>query len=142
MTRLGLILILLVFLTHTLPVYADIATGYVNPGTMPAITQHQTKDNIESPSSSIRIRKTPDCGEFTDWVNERVCRVETDTDYDRGRVREEWERAIGVDIFYPYFKVREFKIKTENKTKVKFFRLHGKAKLEKDEAKFIFRMRF
>lgn len=61
---------------------------------------------------------------------------------EKEKVRRQRKRALGIDLFFPYFKAKEIAKKTENKTKAKVFRLKGEAKIEEDEVKYIFKLKF
>ncbi|MFH1479462.1 MAG: hypothetical protein ABIG92_06810 [Candidatus Omnitrophota bacterium] len=81
--------------------------------------------------------------DFNDWINRRPLSIHIIREKTKEELREDWEKALGGrDLFYPYFKVKELKIKTENKSSIKLFKIRGKAKLEKDEAIYTFSIKF
>ena len=50
---------------------------------------------------------------------------------------------LGVDIFYPTFKIEEIEGWLEEKSQVYFFNIiEGRATLKRNEVKYIFKMRF
>ncbi|MDD5347045.1 MAG: hypothetical protein PHT59_00350 [Candidatus Omnitrophica bacterium] len=67
-----------------------------------------------------------------------------DRDLERRRLREEWSEMLGLDVFYPYFKAREVQDKMQEKTKVNFLNMRGRAEFNEDskEIRYIFKRRF
>jgi len=65
-------------------------------------------------------------------------------DEDRRKIREEWKEALGLDVFYPYFKAKEVEDYVQKKSSVKLFNLHGKAEFSREtkELKYIFKKKF
>jgi hypothetical protein len=79
---------------------------------------------------------------FSDWVNSRSFCVRIYRKYDSQKIREDWERMLGIDVFMPYYKADEIKDKLEEKTKVQVIKLRGKAELSEEEAKYTFSIKF
>lgn len=67
---------------------------------------------------------------------------ELDKEEEREILREEWKDLLyGLDIFYPYFKVKEFEDWIGEKINLQIFNIKGKPKLEGDEILYIFRLK-
>lgn len=137
------LLTLTVLIACTYPLYADSGASPAGALTINTKIKQVPDSNTEETSQpSIELQNNEKYATFADWLNDRNYYIKIDTDKERQTIREQWQQATGVDLFYPYFKIRELKIRTENKTKVKFFRLRGKARLEEDQAKYIFSVKF
>ena len=65
-------------------------------------------------------------------------------DMDRRKLRQEWENALGIDIFYPYFKAQEVKEAVQNKTRVEVLHMRGRAEFDEEtkQFKYIFKRKF
>jgi len=79
---------------------------------------------------------------FNDWLNKKHCNFSIDKKDGQESLREEWHQTLGIDIFFPYFKVEEIKNKIEDKFHVRFFKMRGKLSLQKEEVKYTFRLKF
>jgi hypothetical protein len=75
---------------------------------------------------------------FCDCVNT----VKRDTEDDADTLRAEWKEALGVDIFFAYFKTKEITNKIEEKSKFKLFDMRGKATIKKNSATYAFSHKF
>lgn len=61
---------------------------------------------------------------------------------EKERLREDWKNLLnGIDIFYPYFKMKEIEEWLGEKFKLEIFNFKGKPKLEGDEAFYIFKLK-
>ncbi|HAZ11036.1 MAG: hypothetical protein A2047_05295 [Omnitrophica bacterium GWA2_41_15] len=79
---------------------------------------------------------------FSEWVNTQPSNKPINENMEKIIVREQWERALGMDIFYPYFKAKELESKVREKTSVRIFKVKGKAEFKTNEAKYIFTIKF
>ena len=64
---------------------------------------------------------------------------------EKEQLREEWKEFLGIDVFYPYYKVKEVQKAVANKTTVKFFDFKGKAEFWDEDTKslkYIFKKKF
>ena len=63
---------------------------------------------------------------------------------DPTELREEWQEFLGIDVFYPYYKVKDIEKDVQDKTKVDFFKFKGKAEFETGSSsfKYIFKKKF
>ena len=57
-------------------------------------------------------------------------------------LREKWSDLLGIDIFMPYFKAKEFEKKISEKTSVKIYKMKGKPVFENSEVKYVFKAKF
>lgn len=85
---------------------------------------------------------------FERWFNTRpfpessaARRYRTET---KEQLREEWQEFLGIDVFYPYYKVREIEKHVQEKTKFELFKFKGKAEFETgtSSVKYIFKKKF
>lgn len=78
------------------------------------------------------------------WFNTRAYASPRRVDYDRRKLRQEWANAVGIDLFYPYFKAQEIKEVVQDKTRVEVFHMRGRAEFDEDtkQIKYIFKRKF
>jgi len=79
---------------------------------------------------------------FSEWVNIQPGNRPTDENVEKIILREQWERNIGIDIFYPYFKAKELESKVRKKTSTRILKMRGKSEFKSNEAKYIFSIKF
>ena len=79
---------------------------------------------------------------FSEWVNTRPADKSIDENAEKILLREQWERNIGIDLFYPYFKAKELESKVREKTSVRILKLKGKPEFKNNEAKYTFSIKF
>ena len=79
---------------------------------------------------------------FSEWVNIQPNNKPIDENVERIILREQWERNIGIDIFYPYFKAKEVESKVREKTSVRVLKMRGKSEFKNNEAKYTFTIKF
>jgi hypothetical protein len=79
---------------------------------------------------------------FSEWVNTQPSNKPINENMEKIIVREQWERALGMDIFYPYFKAKELEAKVREKTSVRIFKVRGKSEFKTSEAKYTFTIKF
>jgi hypothetical protein len=79
---------------------------------------------------------------FSEWVNTKPGDKPVDENTERIIIREQWERNLGVDIFYPYFKAKEVESKVKEKSSVRIFKARGKAEFKSNEAKYTFTIKY
>lgn len=108
----------------------------------PLILYAETKVTPAKPAETSDIKEIKESILFSDWINERGYYIKVGDRSEKEKIRWQWKRALGIDLFFPYFKAKEIAKKTESKTKTKVFRLKGKAKIKKDEVKYIFKLKF
>lgn len=76
---------------------------------------------------------------FTEWLNPRPKAPYID---EKQKIREDWERTLGVDIFHPYFKVKKLESRIQDKCAVRFLNIKGRLQFKENEAKYIFSIKF
>jgi hypothetical protein len=78
------------------------------------------------------------------WLNSKTFVKSFDQDLEKKELRRQWQDTLGVDIFMPYFKVKDAEDYLSNKTKVSVFSFRGKAHFNesKKQVEYIFRKRF
>ena len=57
-------------------------------------------------------------------------------------LREKWKEFLGIDIFMPYFKVKEVEKKISEKASIKIYKMKGKPVFENDQVKYVFKTKF
>ena len=82
---------------------------------------------------------------FSEWVNiKRANNI--DENAEKILLREQWEKQLGIDLFYPYFKAKEVESKVKEKTSVKtnmrLLKLRGSPEFKSNEAKYTFTVKF
>jgi hypothetical protein len=75
-------------------------------------------------------------------LNAQAYAAPIDKEGERKILREKWERLLGIDIFYPYFKAKELEDWVSEKATVKFFNLKGRPAFKDNEIKYIFKVKF
>lgn len=79
---------------------------------------------------------------FSEWVNTQTGNKQINENMEKIILRDQWERALGIDIFYPYFKAKELESKVREKTSVRIFKVRGKSEFKSNEAKYTFTIKF
>jgi hypothetical protein len=79
---------------------------------------------------------------FSEWVNAQPNNKPIDDNAEKIVLREQWERNIGIDIFYPYFKAKELESTVRQKTSVRVLKLKGRSEFKTNEAKYTFSVKF
>lgn len=79
---------------------------------------------------------------FSEWVNIQPSDKPIEENVEKIILREQWERNIGIDIFYPYFKAKELESKVREKTSVRVLKMRGKSEFKNNEAKYTFSIKF
>ena len=79
---------------------------------------------------------------FSEWVNTKPSDNANNEAMEKIILREQWERQLGIDIFYPYFKAKELESKVREKTSVRVFKMRGKSEFKNNEAKYTFSIKF
>jgi len=79
---------------------------------------------------------------FSEWVNAQPSNKPINENMEKIILRDQWERTLGMDIFYPYFKAKELESKVREKTSVRIFKVRGKPEFKSNEAKYIFTIKF
>ena len=94
---------------------------------------------------SLRVAlKNQDHFIYWAWLNSKSFVVSLDQDNEKAMLRRQWQELLGVDIFMPYFKVKEAEEIVSNKTKVTLFSMRGKAHFDesKKRVEYIFKKKF
>ncbi len=79
---------------------------------------------------------------FSEWVNIQLSNKPIDENVEKIILREQWEKNIGIDIFYPYFKAKELESKVKQKASFRVLKIKGKPEFKSNEAKYIFTIKF
>jgi hypothetical protein len=63
---------------------------------------------------------------------------------ERKKIREDWKKLLGIDIFYPYFKAKEIEHVVQEKTSLKILDLKGRPEFSENykEIDYIFKKKF
>jgi hypothetical protein len=57
-------------------------------------------------------------------------------------IRQAWEEAFGVDVWYPYFRAKKLEDSVKKKLRVKIFKLKGEPQIEKNRVSYAFKTPF
>jgi hypothetical protein len=81
---------------------------------------------------------------YWSWLNSREFTKRFDQENEKVQLRRQWQDLLGVDVFMPYFKVKEAEEYLTDKTKVTVFDFRGKAHFNesKKQVEYIFKKRF
>nr|MBU1327928.1 hypothetical protein [Candidatus Omnitrophota bacterium] len=79
---------------------------------------------------------------FSEWVNTQPSNKPIDENMEKIILRDQWERTLGMDIFYPYFEAKKLESEVRKKTSVRIFKVRGKPEFKSNEAKYIFTIKF
>lgn len=79
---------------------------------------------------------------FWNWVNRNAYADALDKKSEEIRLRQEWEKLLKVDIFYPYYKAKEAQEWVKEKGSVKIFNMKGKPEFDKNTVEYIFKVKF
>lgn len=130
-----------------LPLYAQSPNVVTNPNLSPnqqknvnPEIQIQTTPYQPARPSQIEKKKNP----FFIFLNKKVYTPNRNkqTKEDKEILRQEWQKDLGIDIFYPYFKAKEIEDLVSEKASVKIFSIKGRPKFSDDQIKYIFKVSF
>jgi hypothetical protein len=81
---------------------------------------------------------------YWSWLNSKTFVKKSDQELEKQQLRQQWHDLVGVDVFMPYFKVKEAEDFVSDKTKITVFNFRGKAHFneKKKQVEYIFRKRF
>jgi hypothetical protein len=105
----------------------------------------------QPPARSEFIRLSPlfvnlnDPQTFGRLFDSRVVCDRRDEGKERELLREQWEEFLGIDVFYPYYKVKQVEKYVKDRTKVEFFQFKGRAEFDEGSSssfRYIFRKKF
>lgn len=58
------------------------------------------------------------------------------------QIRRAWKRVFGVDVWYPYYKVKEIEDWVKERVSVRVFSFKGKPRFENDQILYVFKAKF
>lgn len=123
-------------------VFAQIPPSFIN--SIPVILKTET--SIEKNSYLINsiyssINDTKNSKVFLNFINKQIHDALDEKDEKR-ILRRQWQELLNVDIFYPYFKIKEVEEWVGEKASVKFFNMKGVPKFENNSIKYTFKVKF
>jgi hypothetical protein len=125
------------------PLYAANDAAYIQGMGPQTIESKLLPDKgLESKESYITIKREERYISFEDWINGKKYPVVIERVPEKQKLREDWERALGYDLFMPYFKVDDIKKNVETRSLITIKKIRGKAVIREDEAKYIFSVKF
>ncbi len=82
--------------------------------------------------------------DYWSWLNSKGFVARFDQDEERKNLRKQWEEFLVVDIFMPYFKLKELEDFVSDKTRVNLFSMKGKAHFNesKKQVEYTFKKKF
>jgi hypothetical protein len=113
----------------------------------PVVAPIRVEDNAFATGADISLRvalQNQNHFIYWAWLNSKNFATSFDQDSEKVQLRKQWRDLLGVDVFMPYFKVKEAEEFVSNKTKVSVFNFRGKAHFNesKKQVEYIFRKRF
>jgi hypothetical protein len=57
-------------------------------------------------------------------------------------IRQEWEKVLGMDVWYPYYKAKEVETWVKEKCSFRVFKFKGTPQFEKHQFTYVFKSRF
>jgi hypothetical protein len=113
----------------------------------PAVAPLRVEDNAFAAGADISLRaalQNQNRYMYWAWLNSKTFAKSFDQDSEKVQLRRQWQDLLGVDVFMPYFKVKEAEEFVSNKTKVSVFNFRGKAHFNesKKQVEYIFRRKF
>ena len=79
---------------------------------------------------------------FLDFIDKKVYTDTLENKDEKRFLREQWQKFLGVDIWYPYFKAKEVEDWIGEKTKVELFHFKGRMRFENNQIKYTFKAQF
>lgn len=79
---------------------------------------------------------------FLDFIDKRTYADILEKTDEKKVLREQWQKFLGIDIWYPYFKAKEVEDWISDKTKVELFHFKGRIRLENNQIKYTFKAQF
>lgn len=61
---------------------------------------------------------------------------------EKKRIRQEWQKAFGFDVWYPYYKAKDIENWISDRVSIKIFKMKGRAKFENKQFKYVFETKF
>lgn len=146
--RKSAIMMIIFHLSFAWPLFAQQADRQVSGDMQPPIIAPIVLDEKALASGadiSLRVAlKNQDHFIYWSWLNSKSFVARFDQDDEKAKLRNQWQELLGVDVFMPYFKVKEAEEMVSNKTKVTLFSMKGKAHFNesKKQVEYIFKKRF
>ncbi|MFA5099607.1 MAG: hypothetical protein WC547_01830 [Candidatus Omnitrophota bacterium] len=114
---------------------------------VPVIVPIKVEDTIFVTGADISLRaalQNQNHYIYWSWLNSSTFVKRFDQDLEKKQLRQQWQDLLGVDVFMPYFKVKEAEDFVSSKTKVTVFNFRGKAHFNenKKQVEYVFRKRF
>ncbi len=134
------ILILGCILGMTLPLYAQEELIKTESTVLPLETVIPETETIEEAAEVAPVNNDI-IAAFLEFIN-RTAHAALNGDDEKKVLRQKWKELLKIDVFYPYFKVKEVEDLISDKVSVKAFSMSGRPKLEKNRIKYIFKKRF
>jgi hypothetical protein len=105
---------------------------------MPPVSyEAKDKDNLFSHQSRNKKGSL-----LRDILNKKESRRNSKKKDDGEEIRKEWREYFGADLWYPYFKAKEVEEWAADKTEIRILKLRGRLKLEGNQIKQVFRVKF
>ena len=142
------IMMIVFHLSFAWPLFAQQADRQVSSDIQPPIIAPIVLDEKALASGadiSLRVAlKNQDHFIYWSWLNSKSFVVRFDQDDEKAKLRNQWQELLGVDVFMPYFKVKEAEEMVANHTKVTLFSMKGKAHFNesKKQVEYIFKKKF
>jgi len=136
------------YLFFACPLFAQQADRQVSGDLQPPIIAPITIDEkalANGADISMRVAlQNQDHFIYWSWLNSKHFSARFDEGDEKIKLRKQWQELLGVDVFMPYFKVKEAEDFVSDKTKVNLFSMTGKAHFNerKKQVEYTFKKRF
>jgi hypothetical protein len=79
---------------------------------------------------------------FLSFLNSKAYASAIDEKEERKLLREDWEKLLGMDVFYPYYKAKEVEDWVSDKASVKIFKMKGSPTFKNNQFQYTFNLKF
>ena len=139
-TATKVILVACCLLLWMAPLYAQVALTPTNallnlPSKENSQPQVQLQAKTTNPSEPIELQKKLAHATFKTLYNKPYVN-------EKKVIRTQWQQALGVDVWVPYYKAKEIEDRVSDKFSVKVFKLKGKPKCDENECRYTFSTKF
>lgn len=97
----------------------------------------ENNDKKSSREEKISLRKS-----FWQIFNSKAYAASEKKEFSKEELRDKWEKIIGLDVFFPYFKTKQVEKWAENKASVKVMKVKGKPKFSRNGITYKFKIEF
>lgn len=126
------------------PLYVSAQSAITPPAAPPLSIKTIETETLpaEKPVITVKPLKEKSRNVFLDFINKRVYAAAKENENDKNYLREEWKKLLKLDVFFPYFKAKEVEDWVSEKASFHLFKIKGRPRLENNQFKYIFKIKF